>query len=434
MKRVDVTLDAPVPPGGGGLGGNVGNSIWLRQTTDFTIDDCVFDSAMPVAGIDTVFGIRLSRCTINWRDSSLFLRGMTTHVIVDNCTFNIRGDPTTNRWVDAANPNPGIWFGAFKAGVGSIGGQYIKNVLLSNCTNTRDDHSYAMPGYVGFTTDGETSIYNGAFTASGTTITLPSPTQTVSAGVAAAYDWTGCRASILEGTGAGQHRTVVSGATPGSTTLTIDRPWDVPPDATSNIDIGCQVGNTLMVANDWSESRLIQHYFAGVNNTVAGGTVGSSDGQGTLCVSWSGYHYNGYLPAAQMQYLSINNRYGPTNYRILTADFSSLALSIPRYAAQASFVVRDMRETSGGSVTGITYSGYTSGTTSVHMPVRDVLFENFPGPITWTHLDDYGGSYAARLIDNTGTVLPTTAVRLSDAPYPLPLFAPYNAIVSITVL
>ena len=419
LKRVDVQLDVPVPPNIGGGGGNVGIAVWLRQTTDFTIEDCIFDSAMPVSGLDTMFGLRVSQCTLNWRDSSLYLRGVTTHVIVDGCTFNIRGNPTTNQWVTAVNPNPGIWFGAFKAGLGSIGGQYIKNVLIANCVNTRDDHSYLMPGYVGFTTDGETSFYTGPFTANGTTITLPSPTLSIEGTNAAVYDWTGCRVSILDGTGAGQHRTVIAGATPNSITLTIDRPWDVAPDNTSIIDAGCQVGNTLMINNDWSEVALIQHYFAGVNNTVAGGTIGSSDGQPTKCIAWSGPHYQGYLPCAQIQYLSANNQHGPVNYRILCVDSSTNQPPAPHYAGETGCVVRDIRAINGGSVSGTSYSGYTIGSYHVHMPVRGVLYEHFPGPLNYLRFDDYGGSYAARWFSTNGTTLPTTAVQLPDSPYPL---------------
>ena len=415
MKRVDVQLEAPVPPGGSG---NNYVCVWLRQTTDFTMEDCVFDSNVPVRGFDTVFGLRLTRCTMNWRESPLYLYGVTTHVIVDGCAFNIRGDPTTNRWVEFSNPNPGIGFGAFKSGGGSIGGQYIKNVLLSNCIHTRDDHSYAMPGYVGYTSDGENSIYTGPFTASGTALTLPSPTLTNTTGAAAVYDWAGCRASILEGAGAGQHRAVVTGATPGQTVLTIDRPWDVSPDSNSVIDIGCQVGNTLMIANDWSETRLIQLYFNGVNNTVAGGNVGSADGQTTTCCVWSGYHYQGYFPDSQVQFLSANNQYGRVQYINITSTGTSPNTQ-PHYAGQASFVVRDMRETNGGYVTAKTQSGSGSGTNTVYLPVRDFLIERFPGPLTYSAPADYAGSYAARLVDVTGTTLPTSAVRLADTPYVL---------------
>ena len=415
MKRVDVQLDAPVAPGGSG--GNI-NCVWLRKTTDFTMEDCEFDSSTPVRGLDTVFGMRLSRCTLNWREGPLTLYGVTTHVMADNCTFNIRGDPTTNRWVEQPNVNPGISFGAFQSGVGSIGGQYIKNVLLCNCIHTRDDHSYTMPGYVGYTSDGQNSIYTGPFTASGTSLTLPACTTTNSSGVAAVYDWAGCRASILEGAGAGQHRTVVTGATPGQTHLTIDRPWDVAPDSTSVIDIGCQVGNTLMIANDWSEARLIQLYFNGVNNTVAGGNIGNSDGY-TTCSARSGYHYQGYFPNAQMQFVSINNQYGQVYYRNITA-IGSAPYTQPYYVGQASFVVRDMRESNSGYVTGNTQSGSVSGTNTVYLPVRDFLFERFPGPLTHAVPSDYAGSYAARLVDVTGTTLPATAVRLADAPYSLP--------------
>jgi len=414
LKRVDVQLDVPVPSGG--TGNNTGVCVWLRQTTDFTMEDCVFDSTDPVKGFDTVFGLRLSRCTLNWKDMSLYLYGMTTHAIIDGCTFNIRGNPTTNRWVDYSNPNPGIGYGAFKAGTGVPGGQYIKNVLLSNCVHTRDDHSYAMPSYVGFTSDGENSIYTGFFSASGTTLTLPSPTMSTSGGVTAVYDWAGSRASILQGTGAGQHRTVVTGATPNQTNLTIDRPWDVLPDSTSVIDIGCQIGNTLMINNDWSEARLIQLYFNGVNNTVAGGNIGSSDGGTTTCCTWSGYHYQGFFPDSQIHFLSINNQFGKVQYLNIVSAGSS-PYTLPCYAGQASFVVRDMRVSNSGSVAAVTQSGRMNGTTPIYVPARDFLIERVPGPLTYTLLNDYGSSYAARLVNVTGTSLPTTAVRLSDTPY-----------------
>jgi hypothetical protein len=401
MKRVDVQLDAPVVNPGAA---QYGISVYLRQTTDFVMEDCVFDSAMPVKGYDQVFGVRLSRCTLNWRDSSLVLSGMTTHVLVDRCTFNIRGNPTVNRWTSLANPNPGIWMAAFQSGTGSIGGQYVKNVLISNCVHTRDDHSWAMPSYVGFTSDGENSIYTGPFTASETTLMLPLPTMTNYSGQTAVYNWTGCRASILEGTGAGQHRAVVAGATPGQTNLTIDRPWDVAPDSTSMIDIGCQVGNTLMISNDWSEARLIQYYFNGVNNTLAGGKVGSSDGNIFSCFVWSGDHYEGFYQNSQMQCLSMSNQFGKVQY------FNILNAGSAPYVGQTSWVVRDMRETGSGNVAART-------TSSSSLPVRDVLIERFPGPLTYSGLNNYAGSYAARLVDVTGTTLPSTAVRLADTPY-----------------
>jgi len=420
LKRVVVQMDA-LPA----VGGNVGIGVFVRQTTDFVMEDCTIDSDMPVAGYDTVFGLRLTRCTLDWRDSSLYLRGMTTHVLVNDCTFNLRGNPTNNTWVAMTNPNPGIWFGAFKSGVGSIGGQFIKNVLLANCVHTRDDHSYALPAYVGFTTDGETSIYNGPFTASGTNLTLPVPTTTfLTNGVtvtAAAYDWAGCRASILQGAGAGQHRTVVRGAVPGQTNLVLDRAWDVAPDASSMIDIGCQVGNTLMISNDWSEARLVQYYFSGVNNTLAGGWLGSSDGQATACIAWSGYHYQGWLQSAQMQFLSSQNRYGPVQYRNVTADFSQPPFTHPYYVAQTSLVIRDQRETNQGSVHANTSTGYVSGTNVAHFPVRDFLIERLPGPVGYAQDDNYGGSYAVRAVDTNGTTLPGTAIRLSDAPYAWPV-------------
>ena len=414
LKHVDVQLDTPVPSGIVGL--QAGVCVWLNKTTDFTMEDCVFDSIMPVRGVDTVFGLRLSRCTLNWRYNSLVLYGMTTHVIIDSCFFNIRGNPTTNRWVDFPNPNPGIQYEAAESGVGSPGGQYIKNVLLSNCFHTRDDHSFAMPNYVGFTSDGTTSIYTGLFTANGTTLTLQSPTLSILNGVAADYDWAGCRASILQGAGAGQHRTVVTGAISNQTNLTIDRPWDVAPDSSSVIDIGCQIGNTLMINNDWREARCIQLFFNGVNNTVAGGNIGSSDGQTTFCSIWSGYHYEGFYTNSQMHFISTNNQFGKVLYvNVVSAGLPPYTL--PSYTAQASFIVRDMRESNSGSVTVATASGQMNGTTPLHFPVRDFLIERVPGPVTYSKIDDYGGSYAVRLVDVTGTALPTTAVRLSDAPY-----------------
>ena len=420
MKRVNITLDAPAydPTNAAANSPNHCN-VFIRQTTDFVMEDCVISGTSPVSGLDTVFGLRLSRCTLNWKLNALYLQGMTTHAIFDRCIFNVTGDPTINHWTNWNNPNFGIGFGAFKAGIGSIGGQYIKNILVANCANTRDQTNYTMPGYVGYTSDGEGSFYTGTFTANGTTLTLASNTLSWQGTNQLNYDFTGCRVSILDGTGAGQHRTVIAGATTNSPALTIDRPWDVAPDGTSVMDAGCQIGNTLMVNNDWGGVRLIQHYFNGVNNTVAGGTAGCPDGT-TACVAWSGPHYQGYEPNAQMQYLSINNQSGLVNYQILCSDSSTNQPPAPHYAGERGLVVRDMRTSNGGSVAGRTQCGYTVGSYTVHMPVCGVLYENFPGPLTYASLNDYGGAYAARLIATNGTALPTTAVRLSDSPYPLP--------------
>ena len=66
-------------------------------------------------------------------------------------------------------------------------------------------------------------------------------------------DWKGAGLYILDGKGAGQYRRVVSAT---QRDVTVDSPWQVPPDATSTVTLCAFQGRCLFVDNDFTDAGL----------------------------------------------------------------------------------------------------------------------------------------------------------------------------------
>ncbi len=221
----------------------------------------------------------------------------------------------------------------------------------------------------GYTADGSEGIYRGAVAAvSGTTMTLAEPTLSVAGkGVPAdKYNWTGGVALILDGRGAGQWRHVL-GVTKGTTSVTIDRPWDVAPDGTSTVSIISMLGRYLMVDNDYLTEAQHDDYYVALDSIKAGNRWGRT-GTAGVATTWTGRHYQGTMPGWHIQFLA--NTFageGDSSFKTLVnnelkSDYDGVVL--------AAHVYRGNRETPAGP--GATSFQFRT----LHGRAADVLYDS----------------------------------------------------------
>jgi len=117
----------------------------------------------------------------------------------------------------------------------------------------------------------------------GTRLTLaeePKPTH---------REWIGAGVFVLAGRGAGQYRRVVGH---DGTTIEIDRPWAVPPDAESDLGITMFQGHYLLVDNEFTDTGAVQFYGTSIECVVAG-----NRGTRTQGFRGRGLWYHGYQPS-----------------------------------------------------------------------------------------------------------------------------------------
>jgi hypothetical protein len=88
-------------------------------------------------------------------------------------------------------------------------------------------------------------------------------------------DWTGGAMIILDGTGAGQWRSVTMNA---GREWEVDRPWDIAPDTTSVISIAPHRGRHLFIGNTFEDGGSFQLYGAALDTIVAGNKGSRMDG------------------------------------------------------------------------------------------------------------------------------------------------------------
>ncbi|MBI2300969.1 MAG: hypothetical protein HYU66_18820 [Armatimonadetes bacterium] len=108
-------------------------------------------------------------------------------------------------------------------------------------------------------------------------------------------DWHGAALLILDGKGAGQWRRV---ALTNGREVTLDRPWDVPPDDTSRLSITMFHGRYLLVGNTFTDTGAMQFYGTDIECYVAGNTGTRMSGFHAL-----GLNYYGYQPSWYCQFL-----------------------------------------------------------------------------------------------------------------------------------
>lgn len=131
-------------------------------------------------------------------------------------------------------------------------------------------------------------------------------------------DWTGAAVQILEGRGAGQYRFVASHA---GREWTVDRPWIVPPDASSLISIAPFRGRNLFVGNTFEDGGAFQLYGAAHDSIVAGNKAARMDG---FLVWGLNPHGWGHQPSWFCQFLD-NEILEGNGYGHRSASFATVA-------------------------------------------------------------------------------------------------------------
>jgi hypothetical protein len=156
--------------------------------------------------------------------------------------------------------------------------------------------------------------------------------NTVTLAVPLGGDYTGDEAVVTAGKGTGQHRTIVgTDFATGGTTLTLDSPWDVLPDATSRISIIITVKQVVVYNNDlegnsnftdFSASAGVETFMGGFSFVVDGNTMRDLR-YGINEFSWWHSDFNAVLPAFSNRYQNntiVNCPYGIRSYDNGDAD------------------------------------------------------------------------------------------------------------------
>ncbi|MBK8475706.1 MAG: hypothetical protein IPL39_05185 [Opitutaceae bacterium] len=216
------------------------------------------------------------------------------------------GKPATKDWAGAA--------AVLIGGSGSGQWRYLRTVPVGTTTVTINRPWDTAPDANslvtivelqdgGYTGDGGEGVYRGPIAATnGISMTLAGPTITTThSGQPVTYNWTGGVALILDGRGAGQWRYAL-GVTPGATSVTLDRPWDVAPDASSIVSIISMLGRYLMVDNDYLTDAQHDDYYVAVDSIKAGNRWGRT-GTTSTATTWAGRHYQGTIPGWHIQFL-----------------------------------------------------------------------------------------------------------------------------------
>ncbi len=110
-------------------------------------------------------------------------------------------------------------------------------------------------------------------------------------------DWTGAAVQVLDGKGAGQYRFVTAHS---GREWQVDRPWTVPPDATSRISIAPFRGRNLFIGNSFEDGGAFQLYAAAHDSMVAENKGARMDG---FLVCGLNPHGWGYQPSWYCQFL-----------------------------------------------------------------------------------------------------------------------------------
>lgn len=136
-------------------------------------------------------------------------------------------------------------------------------------------------------------------------------------------NWAGAAVQILDGRGAGQYRFVT---THSGRQWQIDRPWAVPPDASSRIAIAPFRGRNLFIGNTFEDGGAFQLYGAAHDSIVAGNRGARMDG---FLVWGLNPHGWGQQPSWGCQFLDNEilegNGYGPRS-----ASFGTIAGDDPK--------------------------------------------------------------------------------------------------------
>ena len=124
-------------------------------------------------------------------------------------------------------------------------------------------------------------------------------------------DWSGAGVYILNGTGAGQYRRIVS---TDARTVTLDRPWLIAPDATSVVSITAHQGHYILADNDFSDATIaVQMYGISIDNIVAGNTSARAGGFHNMALNYYGWQPSWFVQYFDNEITEGNGYIGPLN-------------------------------------------------------------------------------------------------------------------------
>jgi len=181
-------------------------------------------------------------------------------------------------------------------------------------------------------------------------------------------DWRGGVVMIVGGKGVGQYRRIVRGE---GRRIEVDRPWDVPPDASSQLTITMYQGDYLLVNNHGTDIGVIQFYGTSLNHICAGNVSTRTAGFFNI-----GMNYYGIQPSWYVQWLDnvIDEGNGyDSAHRRLPRDAALGMFGAPPapdfpYAMNLGSVARRNRLLSNASI--------QVGQTETAPTVRDAIVEN----------------------------------------------------------
>ncbi len=263
-------------------------AIFLRQTANTQLEDVLTDSAKGLYARDGVSYLKLSGCTFRWNLLNIWLSSQSHNFLLTGNRFEKRGPQAKQ-----ASFVISAFYGANPYARDFL---WANNLLTQVITDT-------TPLSSGYTMDGGDGIYLGNIAStSDKVMNLAAETKSTNrSGTALKYTGFGYIAQIIDGKGAGQWRYVTQ-ATPGGRAITVDRPWDVEPDATSTLTVVNHQGRLLMIDNDYERDTQHDDYYLSVDSVKAGNKFGV-EGLPMAAASWAGSHYQGTFPNWHLQYL-----------------------------------------------------------------------------------------------------------------------------------
>lgn len=267
-------------------------AVWIYETKNTEITDSILDmaAAINLVGHDAPNEfVRIENNTLRWRVAPLSVLYGLKNLIYANNTELMLGTEAENG--TGADADVGDFIGSFSHNNRDV--YFAQNQMKREGS----DIPYAQ---LGFTLDGNAGIYVGKITAvAGTRINLAGRTSTPDQyGRKRALP--GAMVQILKGKGAGQWRHLMSpiletvnGVTQGVTSIDIDQPWDVEPDANSWLSINDFQGRMIFYGNNFENAPKFQPYFASHDVIVVGNLFGTGRQAANVPV-WIGYRSEGY--------------------------------------------------------------------------------------------------------------------------------------------
>lgn len=344
-----------------GINGTI--AINLRGCASGTISGCAIDSGG--CGIfdsyDSTY-IQILGCSINYRSQDIN-HGQGHSWLIRGNTRNVRGDYASNGWT--ANQNGGISLNAYHGGPP---GMYCADVLYAGNTDSADSASGAdlLAAGWGLTTDQGDGFYlGGVASVVGNVVNLSGTIRNDQS-----LNLAGALARICTGQGFDQRRKVLVGANGGSA-ITIDSPFDIPPDLTSTLEIISDLSGLQLVGNTMPTSPNVALYYVAGECLTAGNDFGVP-GVKTTVLTWAGAHNQGKFPSARCQHLNNRAVTGTgVSFQLQASDSASLG---PTPSLLSSVVLRDL--TAAGAPVDVTL--VCNGTPA--LPLWNVLIEDCDGP------------------------------------------------------